>query len=142
VTNRTRPTCVLMAAISVAVCLAAESGRIPLRVEHCSGNDPVGSRLVQSVSECIRNSAGFTLADRGFPRVDLYMTTMPKDEARPGAATIYCVVWLFKSEEGTAATYLSGLLGHVSNGRVNVAADSIFAETGAVISRTVSDKFP
>ncbi|MCC7068655.1 MAG: hypothetical protein IT523_09385 [Burkholderiales bacterium] len=94
--------------------------------------DSVGSRLVYSIKEGIRRSAGMALTDRSqdsIIRVNI-VTLDPDKNENSSRRTIYSVVWTAQTFHSTPVTmYLTNSVGLCGSNRVQECAEDLVADT-------------
>lgn len=93
--------------------------------------DNVGQRLAYKIREEIRKSNAFRLTTFDESRLQIRIRSISYDEEYD-AATIYSVIWLFRSPE-TAAIYFYDTFGYVGSSRINEVAERIVAKTDKMI---------
>ena len=94
--------------------------------------DSVGSRLVYSIKEGIRRSAGMALTDRSQDSsIRVHIVTLDPDKNENSSRrTIYSVVWTTQTLHSTPVTmYLTNSVGLCGSSRVQECAEDLVSDT-------------
>lgn len=97
-------------------------------------DDSVGQRLVFAVREGIRRSASMDLTTADVGRVSVIISTMARFPDRPHVATMYSVVWVFRTPQDTLGTYLDSTIGYAGTDVVQRSAETIVARTDSLLT--------
>lgn len=107
----------------------------PLYVDvQANAKDSLGERLVYKIKELIRKSSRLTLTETEFPRMTVFVSTMPLDNDDPNLAIIYSVIWTGVYASGQREIYLNSQLGKVGSSKLEGTAEGIAAETDRLMS--------
>lgn len=96
--------------------------------------DTVGQRLVFSVKEQIRCSASMNLTTADVGRVAIIISTMARFPDQPYIATMYSVVWVFRTPQNPLGTYFDSTIGFAGTNVVQSSAEGIIARTDQLLT--------
>jgi len=129
----------------VSLIFLSFAARAAMPVEIVStADDPVGSQLVYSVKEKIRQSSSLELSlDDPAVRMQAQIVTLERDPSNPGVATVYSVVLTWDNTEQPFPFYLTQYTGYCGSSSVNSCASTIVAkisETSDAVIRLLASK--
>jgi hypothetical protein len=99
-----------------------------------AAEDAVGQRLVFAVKESIRRSASMNLTTENIGRLSIIISAMARFPVQPHIATIYSVVWVFRTPQNQLGTYLDSTIGFAGTDVVQRSAEGIVARTDKLLT--------
>jgi hypothetical protein len=107
---------------------AAEAGLVtPVTVEH-EGEDGRGSVLALALEERLADSPLFHLSRDDEPKLIIRISSRDEFSGRPGLASVYAVVWIYRESSDVLGHYL-GMRPGVTGGEAEATAESLAARS-------------
>ena len=127
---------IFLLVIGVVPCAAQKQVQKKVAIEIVEQTtDQAGKRLTYRLRETIRKSHSLRLADDNeVPRLQILISTIDYDpQVAPGGATIYALIWFWKSSYDCPPRYLYDNLGRSGSDHLDMAAENQIVITDRLI---------